>query len=261
MVGSLHSSPRGADDMRVTQPSAVHDLASQLRRRNLRAATALFAGVFGVGAALGIRPLLDGSDPGAFFVPAAVCIVSIFAFWDAGRGREQRARTVFVVLAFTYLLVLVTIAPATLRLTLGFPLTVLATVLFHLLHAPAVATRLGVALLAVLGVGYVAHAIEVPESFDWTLLTVAATQVMVLAVGSTVLGWLGRVWGEALQAADQARAQLEEAHQIALQANRAKSTFLATMSHELRTPLNAVIGYAELATDDLEAEGDDSDAP
>ncbi|MBA3889937.1 MAG: CHASE3 domain-containing protein [Gemmatimonadaceae bacterium] len=30
------------------------------------------------------------------------------------------------------------------------------------------------------------------------------------------------------------------------QANRAKSTFLATMSHELRTPLNAVLGYVDL---------------
>ena len=30
------------------------------------------------------------------------------------------------------------------------------------------------------------------------------------------------------------------------QANRAKSTFLATMSHELRTPLNAILGYSEM---------------
>jgi signal transduction histidine kinase len=30
------------------------------------------------------------------------------------------------------------------------------------------------------------------------------------------------------------------------QANRAKSTFLATISHELRTPLNAIIGFSEI---------------
>lgn len=41
-------------------------------------------------------------------------------------------------------------------------------------------------------------------------------------------------------------ADLETAHQAALQANRAKSQFLASMSHELRTPLNAIIGYSEL---------------
>lgn len=41
--------------------------------------------------------------------------------------------------------------------------------------------------------------------------------------------------------------QLEEAKQEADNANRAKTTFLATMSHEIRTPMNAVVGMLELA--------------
>lgn len=42
-------------------------------------------------------------------------------------------------------------------------------------------------------------------------------------------------------AADNARL-----YETAIEANRAKSDFLAVMSHELRTPLNAIVGYANL---------------
>ena len=40
--------------------------------------------------------------------------------------------------------------------------------------------------------------------------------------------------------------ELKEQTRIAIDANRAKSQFLATMSHEIRTPLNAVIGLSEI---------------
>ena len=44
----------------------------------------------------------------------------------------------------------------------------------------------------------------------------------------------------------QAERALAEAKETAVQANRAKSSFLATMSHEIRTPMNGVLGMLEL---------------
>jgi len=53
-------------------------------------------------------------------------------------------------------------------------------------------------------------------------------------------------------------AQLEKAHDEAIQANMIKSQFLANMSHELRTPLNAIIGYSEMLTEEAEDMGEPS---
>lgn len=43
--------------------------------------------------------------------------------------------------------------------------------------------------------------------------------------------------------------ELEESRKQAVEANRAKSDFLANISHEIRTPLGAVLGFTELVMD------------
>lgn len=44
---------------------------------------------------------------------------------------------------------------------------------------------------------------------------------------------------------------LEDAMNIANNANKAKSVFLSNMSHDIRTPMNAIIGFATLATTNI----------
>lgn len=56
-------------------------------------------------------------------------------------------------------------------------------------------------------------------------------------------------------ARDAALRDAKHAAELALAATAAKSTFLANMSHELRTPLNAIIGYSELVSEELAADG------
>ena len=55
-----------------------------------------------------------------------------------------------------------------------------------------------------------------------------------------------------ISAEKKSRSVLQNALDLAQEANRAKTDFLSAMSHDIRTPMNAIIGMTDLALDDLD---------
>ncbi|EKP0260228.1 transporter substrate-binding domain-containing protein [Aeromonas sobria] len=64
-----------------------------------------------------------------------------------------------------------------------------------------------------------------------------------------ITGWID------LTAVENMAQELQDAHDQALQASKAKSQFLAVMSHEIRTPLNAIIGALEISLKKADRDG------
>ena len=68
-----------------------------------------------------------------------------------------------------------------------------------------------------------------------------------LAGGRGELRELGRAIDDAVAALQTSHRELVAAREQAVEANRAKGSFLAMMSHEIRTPMNAIINMSGLA--------------
>ena len=135
-------------------------------------------------------------------------------------------------------------------------LVVVATPAFTPVH-PQTSFALGLAL----GVLHSLASVLLPASgmLHWSL-------ALPIALGTGVLAALAaqtqrRVLAELQHAsllAEQRAQDLIDARNRALEAARHKSQFLANMSHEIRTPMTSILGFSEIALDEL-AEGADVD--
>ena len=67
-----------------------------------------------------------------------------------------------------------------------------------------------------------------------------------------VLAALLLIFFRYIQITKQQMAELEQARQTAVAANKAKSEFLSNMSHDIRTPMNAIVGMTAIATANIE---------
>ena len=87
------------------------------------------------------------------------------------------------------------------------------------------------------------------RDLTWGQYSIFVTSIVSLVTGA--LSWFLLMEGE-VRARREERLAAEKRR--AEQADREKSTFLATMSHEIRTPMNAILGFGELLLDEVRTE-------
>jgi signal transduction histidine kinase/DNA-binding response OmpR family regulator len=92
-----------------------------------------------------------------------------------------------------------------------------------------------------------------PTQADLDLLWLVATSVTLLLLAA-IVGNSERARREALATLQTSNAELAAARRMADEANQGKTAFLTTMGHEIRTPMSAVLGFADVALEQADAE-------
>jgi signal transduction histidine kinase len=99
----------------------------------------------------------------------------------------------------------------------------------------------------------VAHFVQIATLWEpalwfsgWSKAVAAVAAVITAALMPRIVPVAVKTVRE-IGAVEEQRVRLE----TAIQANEAKSQFMATMSHELRTPLNAIVGYTDLLENEI----------